>query len=133
MLLIIIKYLIVIYLHVKGKYTFLVLLSMSNQMNSVAYQTITILEISLYQKLIIMRTADINSHISEMNLTFMAPPRKITYEYYLTQPKSMLEWKLNALLAENPKLIELFGNSSHALIRKHQQIKEDDEKNKDLL
>ena len=29
----------------------------------------------------------------------------MTYEHYLQQPKSMLEWKLNALLAKNPELI----------------------------
>ena len=28
----------------------------------------------------------------------------MTYERYLNQPKSMLEWKLNAILAKNPEL-----------------------------
>ena len=53
----------------------------------------------------------------------------MTYEYYLTQPKPMLEWKLNAILAKNPELIKILGNSSHPLIRKYQYINEDDEEN----
>ena len=39
------------------------------------------------------------SHISEMNITFISDLRNMTYEHYLQQPKSMLEWKLNAILA----------------------------------
>ena len=50
----------------------------------------------------------------------------MTYEHYLNQPKFMLEWKLNAILAKNPKLIEKFPISSHPLIRKYQHINEDD-------
>ena len=69
------------------------------------------------------------SHISEMNITFISKLRNMTYEHYLNQPKSMLDWKLNAVLAENPKLIEIFGNSSHPLIRKYQHINEDDGEN----
>ena len=69
------------------------------------------------------------SHISKMNITFVAHPRNITYEHYLAQPKSILEWKLNALLAKKPKLIGIFGNSSHPLIRENQHINEDDGEN----
>ena len=32
------------------------------------------------------------SHISEMSITFMADWKRMTYEYYLSLPKSMLEW-----------------------------------------
>ena len=53
----------------------------------------------------------------------------MTYEHYLNQPKSMLEGKLNAILAKNPELIKILGNSSHPLIRKYQHIKEDDGEN----
>ena len=63
------------------------------------------------------------SHISEMNITFITDIRNMTYKHCLQQPKSMLKWKLNALLAKNPKLIKIFGNSSHPLIRKYQYIK----------
>ena len=69
------------------------------------------------------------SHISEMNITFISDPRNTTYEHYLNQPKSMLEWKLNAILAKNPELIKILGNGSHLLIRKYQHISEDDGEN----
>ena len=69
------------------------------------------------------------SHISEMNITIITDPKYMTYEYYLTQPKSMLEWKLNAKLAKNPQLIEIFRNSSHLLVRIYQHINKDDGKN----
>ena len=62
------------------------------------------------------------SHISEMNITFIIDLRNMTYEHYRNQPKSMLEWKLNALLAQNPELIKILGNSFHPLIRKNQYI-----------
>ena len=69
------------------------------------------------------------SHISEMNILFMSDLRNMTYEHYLNQPKSMLEWNLNAILAKNPQLIKVFANTSHPLIRKCQYIKEDDGEN----
>ena len=72
------------------------------------------------------------SHIFEMNITFISDLRKMTYEHYLIQPKSMLESKLNAILAKNPELIKILGNSSHPIIRKYQHINEDDGGNKDL-
>ena len=61
-----------------------------------------------------------------MNITFISDLRNMTYEYYLNQPKSMLEWNLNAILAINPELSKTLGNSSHPLIRKYQYINEDD-------
>ena len=48
----------------------------------------------------------------------------MTYEHYLNQPKSMLEWKLNAILAKNPELIKILDNNSHPLNRKYQHINE---------
>ena len=53
----------------------------------------------------------------------------MTYEHYLNQPKCMFEWKLNAILAKNPKLIRVFQNTSHPLIRKYQHINEHDGEN----
>ena len=44
-------------------------------------------------------------HISEMNITFMADWERMTCEYYLSLPKSMIEWKLNAILHKNPRLV----------------------------
>ena len=40
----------------------------------------------------------------------------------------MLEWKLNAILAKNQKLIKILRNSSHPSIRKYQHINEGDGK-----
>ena len=64
-----------------------------------------------------------------MNITLLTDIRNMTYKHYLQQPKSMSEWKLNALLAKNPELVKLFGNSSHPIIRKYQHINEDDGEN----
>ena len=60
------------------------------------------------------------SHTSEMNITFITDLRDMTYKHYLNQPKSMLEPRLNAILAKNPELIKKFTNSSHPLIGKYQ-------------
>ena len=38
----------------------------------------------------------------------------------------MLEWKLNAILAKNPKLIKILENSSDPIIRIYQHNNEDD-------
>ena len=51
----------------------------------------------------------------------------MTYEHYLNQPKSMLEWKFNVILAKNPELIKILDNTSHSLFRKYQYIYENDE------
>ena len=66
-----------------------------------------------------------------MIITFISDVRNLTYEHYLNQPKSMLEWKLNANLAKNPELIKIkiLGNSSHPLIRRYQHNNEDDGEN----
>ena len=53
----------------------------------------------------------------------------MTYEHYHNQPKCMFGWKLNAILAKNPEIIRIFGNSSPPLIRKYQHINEDDGEN----
>ena len=53
----------------------------------------------------------------------------MTFEHYLNQPKSMLEWKMNAKLAKNPELIKILDNTSHPLIRKYQHFNEDDGEN----
>ena len=47
-----------------------------------------------------------------MNFTFITNFNNITYEYYLKQPKSILEWRLIEKLSRNPNpkkhLIEVF-------------------------
>ena len=64
-----------------------------------------------------------------MNITYITDLRNMTYKNYLNQPKCMFEWKLNAILAKNPELIKIFGNSSHPLIRKYQHNNKDDGEN----
>ena len=64
-----------------------------------------------------------------MNITFVTDLSNMTYEHYLNQPKSMLEGKLNAMLARNPELIKTLGNSSLPITRKYQHINEDDGEN----
>ena len=45
------------------------------------------------------------SKIYEMRISFIGSIRKMTYEYYLEQPKPMFEIKLNEIISRNPKLI----------------------------
>ena len=66
------------------------------------------------------------SHISEMNITFISDLMDMTYKHYLQQPKSMLEWKLNIILARNPHLIKSLNRSHiHPSVRRYQHINED--------
>ena len=46
-----------------------------------------------------------------MTLTFVTNLDIKTYEYYLKQPKSMLEWRLIQKLKRNPKLIKAFDRT----------------------
>ena len=62
-----------------------------------------------------------------MNITFISNIKNITYEHYPSIPKSMIEWKFNLLLAKNPKLVRLFENSTHPLIRKYNRINYNDD------
>ena len=71
------------------------------------------------------RRQHIFCRISLMTITFISDLRDMTYKHYLQQPKSMLEWRLNLILAKRPELIEVFdigkGIASHfrPLIRKY--------------
>ena len=58
------------------------------------------------------------SPICEMKVTFISDIRKMTFEHYLNQPKSMIEWKLNGKLSRNPELIKPPNNRSYPLITK---------------
>ena len=57
-----------------------------------------------------------------MNIVLLSDLRNMTYEHYLNQPKSMLEWRLNALFAKNLELIKKFRNTHHPLIRKYNHL-----------
>ena len=52
------------------------------------------------------------SHISDKNFTFITNPNNMTYETYLTQPKSILEWRIIDKLART-------SNPTKALDRAH--------------
>ena len=84
----------------------------------------------LLSKIIFLeRPGHLFSHISAMNITFISDLKNITYEHYLSIPKSMMEWKFNILLAKNPKLLRIFENSTHPLKRKYNRTNEDDGEN----
>ena len=47
----------------------------------------------------------------------------MTHEYYIKQPKHMVEFKLNMIIAKNPQLINtLDRHINHPLIRKYSHI-----------
>ena len=68
------------------------------------------------------RYGHIFSHISEMKITFITVLRNMTYKHYLEQPKHMVEWFFNKILAKNPEHVKMFGNISHLLIRKNHRM-----------
>ena len=54
-----------------------------------------------------------------MNITFIANWKGMIYDCYLSLPKSMLQWKLNAIFHKNPRLVILFDDSIHPMITKY--------------
>ena len=47
----------------------------------------------------------------------------MSYKYYINQPMSMLERRINMIIAKNPQLINLFNrNKNHPLLRKYSHI-----------
>ena len=66
--------------------------------------------------------------IFDMNFTFITNFNKIPYEYYLKQPKSILEWRLIENIARNPKLLKAFHRTlSHPLFPKYSHTDQDGE------
>ena len=61
------------------------------------------------------------SHIYEMRITFSSSIRDyITSDYYLKQPESLCEIRMNQILAKNPRLIKCLNKQSNRpLIRKY--------------
>ena len=57
-----------------------------------------------------------------MNITFIVDWRRMTYEYYLSLPKPMIGGNLNAMLYKNLRLVTLFDDSIHPLIRKYECV-----------
>ena len=64
------------------------------------------------------------SQILELRITFISLSKNMIYEYYLTQPKPMLEWKLLAMLDKNREnvCLNIYGSSSHPLLREYLDI-----------
>ena len=64
-----------------------------------------------------------SSHFSEMGFTLITNLKNITFEHYLNQPKSMLEWRLIEKLARNPILINAFDRIvSYPLFRGYSNV-----------
>ena len=72
------------------------------------------------------RLGNLFAHVSETTFTFISTRYKITYEHYLTVPKPMTDWRFNLLMSRNPELAQIFGNSTHPLIRKNKCINNDE-------
>ena len=60
-----------------------------------------------------------------MNITFISDLRNMTYKHYLNQTKSILEWRLNIILAKNPELAKIFGNRPNPSSRKYEYMFKD--------
>ena len=48
------------------------------------------------------------SQILELRLTFIKRFENMTFDHYLTKPKSRLEWKLTSMLDKNREIVCLF-------------------------
>ena len=48
------------------------------------------------------------SQTLELRITFVSRPENIKFQYYPTKPKSMLEWKLLAMLDKKPHIVHSF-------------------------
>ena len=55
----------------------------------------------------------IYSKILELRIAYVNRLENITFEYYLTKPKSMLEWKLLARFVKNPEIVRSFDYKQH--------------------
>ena len=65
-----------------------------------------------------------NFKINKMIINTISCLYNMTYKYYLTNPMSMLERRINYIIAKNPQLINaLDRNKNHPLIRKYSYIK----------
>ena len=63
------------------------------------------------------------SHISEMKIETIIDKRDMSYDYYMKQPKPMVESKLNQILAKNSQLINVLDRRvNHPLIKKYFHI-----------
>ena len=71
-----------------------------------------------------------------MTLTLLTNSKNLTYEYYLKQPKSILQRRLTEKLVRNPKLIKALDRTlSNPLIREYSNVDplEDQDQKKELM
>ena len=66
--------------------------------------------------------------VLELRKTFVSRFENKRFEYCLTKPKSMLEWKILAMLDKNPKIVHSFEYKqyNHPLFREFTDIYLDD-------
>ena len=63
--------------------------------------------------------------INQMIINTISCLCNMTYKYYLNNPMSMLERRINFIINKNPELINICGrNKNHPLIRKYSHIYE---------
>ena len=64
-----------------------------------------------------------NFKINQMIINTISCLCNMTYKYYLLMPMSMLERRMNYIIAKNPQLINALNrNKNHPLIRKYNYI-----------
>ena len=62
-------------------------------------------------------------NINHMIIKTVSCMCNMSYKYYINQPMSMLERRINFIIARNPKLINCLNrNKNHPLIRKYSNI-----------
>ena len=68
-----------------------------------------------------------NFDINHMIINTISCLCNMTYKYYLSNPMSMLERRMNYIISKNPELINCLTlkNKSHPLIRRISQLKQD--------
>ena len=78
---------------------------------------------SFFSKIKIIKE-QLYSQILELGISFVSLFKDMTFDYYLTRPKSMLEWKLCAMFDKNPEIVYSFGckRYNHPLFREINEI-----------
>ena len=63
------------------------------------------------------------NNIIHMNINTFSCKCNMSYKHYINQPMSMLERRINFIIAKNPQLIKCLNrNKNHPLIRKYSHI-----------
>ena len=98
------------------------LLTPSNQIKYIRVQRSSYYKIRLPNTIFFSRK-QLYSQILESGITFASLSKNASFEYYLTQLKSMLDWKLIAKIDKDPKILTIIDyrlfRYSHPLIREY--------------